>query len=180
MFIGLDDTGNCNGDKLVNRLMIFILLLMLAPLASADMLEGFHEPRPGLVTGGQPDQTQLEAFARSGGTLVIDLRTAGEERGLEEASAVAALGLTYLNLPIDGADDITADNAIALHQALLSATGPVLLHCASGNRVGALLALEAAAAGESRQQALDLAHRAGLGSLEPVVREHLGCAPETC
>ena len=52
--------------------------------------------------------------------------------------------------------------------------GEVLLHCASGNRVGALLALAAVQVdGASPEAALTLGRAAGLKSLEPVVMERL-------
>ena len=78
--------------------------------------------RPDLWAGGQPDRAQLEQFAKDGGTVVIDLRMPDEDRGLDEAKAVAELGLTYVNLPIDSHTGITADNARALHEALAAAS----------------------------------------------------------
>ena len=49
----------------------------------------------------------------------------------------------------------------------------MLLHCASGNRVGALLALAAAEDGASDDAALELGRRAGLGSQVPTVEQVL-------
>ena len=50
----------------------------------------------------------------------------------------------------------------------------MLLHCASGNRVGALLALMAYhEEGVSRRQALDVGRAAGLGALESEVDQRL-------
>lgn len=51
----------------------------------------------------------------------------------------------------------------------------VLTHCAGGNRVGALVALQAAwHQGLPPEQAIALGQRAGLAGLEPRVRELLG------
>ena len=158
--------------------IVLLWALVLPTLAFA--LEGFHQIGPDLRAGGQPDQTTLADFAESGGALVIDLRMPDEDRGLDEAQAVMALGLQYLNLPIDGDDDITTENARALHRALAAANGPVFVHCKTGNRVGALLALDAIAHGQSREQALDLARQAGMDKMEPMVRDRLGCSPEAC
>jgi protein tyrosine phosphatase (PTP) superfamily phosphohydrolase (DUF442 family) len=139
--------------------------------------DGFAEPRPGLFTGGQPDAAALRGFADAGGALVIDLRTGPEARGFDEPALARELGLRYANLPIGGADDLTATNAARLHELLAGADGPVLLHCASGNRVGALLAIDAAEnEGADPATALELGRRAGLGSLEPAVRERLEAA----
>jgi len=48
-----------------------------------------------------------------------------------------------------------------------------LLHCGSGNRVGALLALLKSSQGASDEAALEYGISAGLTGLEPVVRARL-------
>lgn len=54
---------------------------------------------------------------------------------------------------------------------------PLILHCGSGNRAGALLALKAFQIdGMSRDEALELGVKAGLASLRPVVETMLGSA----
>lgn len=163
--------------KSVGRIIVLLGLLMPA-LAFA--LEDFHQIRLDLASGGQPDQAAFAAFAESGGALVIDLRMPEEDRGLDEVEVVTALGLQYLNLPVAGPEDITAENAAALHRALAAASGPVFVHCKSGNRVGALLALDAVTHGQTREQALELARQAGMDRMEPVVRDRLGCSAEAC
>ncbi|WP_052631412.1 prolyl oligopeptidase family serine peptidase [Pseudoxanthomonas suwonensis] len=133
----------------------------------------FAEPRAGLHTGGQPSAQDLARLQAQGVRTVIDLRTPGEDRGFDQAAEARRLGLAYVALPIAGKDDITAANATAL-QALLEQHGDgVLLHCGSGNRVGALLALGAAQGGASHEEALALGRQAGLTSWEPVVVERL-------
>ena len=79
-----------------------------------------------------------------------------------------------------GAGDLTPAN-VALLAAALEGHGEqhrALLHCASGNRAGALLALEQAQQdGLPAAQALALGKAAGLTHLEPAVRKALGLAP---
>lgn len=149
------------------------LLLLLAPLLAQAAEHAPQLLRPGLYAGGQPDEAQLRALAAQGVTTVIDLRGADEARGYAEADITRQLGLRYIALPVTGAQDITPAKAAALQQALDAAQGPVLLHCASGNRVGALLALSAHARGASDEEALAEGHAAGLRSLEPAVRAQL-------
>ncbi|HEY6940685.1 MAG TPA: sulfur transferase domain-containing protein [Dokdonella sp.] len=137
-------------------------------------LSGYAQPRATLQVGGQPTADQLRAFAAGGG-VVIDLRGPDEARGYDEAALARQLGLRYVNVPVEGAADLTPANAQALHAALAAAGGPVLLHCASGNRAGALLALEAARyEGLDADAALALGRSAGMKSLEPAVRDRLG------
>jgi protein tyrosine phosphatase (PTP) superfamily phosphohydrolase (DUF442 family) len=106
------------------------------------------------------------------GGLVISLLSA-DELG-DEAERVAARNLGFLSIPIAGAADLTEDNARKLGEALQAHEGhPVLLHCGSGNRAGALLALEAHyAEGPTVEAAIALGKSAGLTSLEPAVRDH--------
>lgn len=148
-----------------------LLLCLVAPLAPATE---FTRPRAGLHTGGQPTADDLARLQAQGVHTVIDLRGEQEDRGYDEAAEAQRLGLRYIALPIAGKDDITPANAASLHALLERQDGAVLLHCASGNRVGALLALGAARIdGASPQDALALGREAGLKSLEPVVAEQL-------
>ncbi|TXD41145.1 hypothetical protein TR80_018095 [Xanthomonas campestris] len=82
-----------------------------------------------------------------------------------------AVDLRYTTLPIVGPDAVTAENAARLAHAIQQARthGDVLVHCASGNRVGALIALERGRHGDSPAQAIALGRAAGLTTLEPFV-----------
>lgn len=132
------------------------------------------QPRADLFTAGQPTAAQLTELAERGVRHVIDLRGADEPRDFDEVALSHELGLSYLSLPISSGDDLNSMNAHALKRALDAADGPVLLHCASSNRVGALLALMAAQEEHlSDVAALELGVQAGMKSLEPVVRGKL-------
>lgn len=150
-------------------------LLLLALFASADALAAdtsLYQPRPQLITGGQPSAGQLREAAASGVSTVIDLRPSDEARDYDEAALAEQLGLRYVHLPIAGATDITVDNARTLQRLLAQDTGTTLLHCASGNRAGALLAVLAARLeGASTDTALQLGRAAGMRSLEPSARD---------
>ena len=139
-----------------------------ATLPGQAQLPNRAEPLPGITTSGQPDQRALEALADDGFKVVIDLRAAEENRGLDERKAVEALGMTYITLPIAGADGITYENAAALDAILRATAGPVLLHCATGNRAGALLSLRQHLNGASTKDALALGIEAGMTN--PVLR----------
>jgi len=129
-------------------------------------------PVAGITPAGQPDAAALEVFAKNGYAAVIDLRTVGEDRGLDEQAVVEGLGMQYVAMPI-GYEGITFENAGTLDKLLAEYDEPVLLHCGSSNRVGALLALRAARNGASDVEALEIGRRAGLSSLEPSVRQAL-------
>ncbi len=133
---------------------------------------GAVQPVNGITSAGQPDEAAFKVFADSGYAAVIDLRTDGEERGLDEQAVVEELGMAYLSLPI-GSDGISFENARALDKLLSGYDRPVLVHCASANRVGALLALRASMKGADNASAMELGRQGGLTRLEPKVREIL-------
>gem|GEM_PF-208073 len=149
-----------------------------APLpTAAGIPDTFKHPAEGLYTAGQPTAEHLQQAAAAGITAVIDLRQPDEDRGFDETAATAALGLHYVRIPVAGAAGLTAGNAQALHTALAQANGPVLLHCASGNRVGALLALMKAQQGTPVDEALLFGRNAGMTSLEAQTRTLLEQSP---
>lgn len=142
-----------------------------------DAIPNQREPRANLLTGGQPDASAWQALAARGVTTVINLRPDAELGERDEAAEVAATGMEYVSIPVAGAGDITPEKARALSQAIALAKGRVLVHCASSNRVGALLALGAAQEGADAQAALQFGKDAGLAGAEPRVRELLGLPP---
>jgi uncharacterized protein (TIGR01244 family) len=97
-----------------------------------------------LLTGGQPTEEHLQQAKDSGVKVVVNLRTKAEENEYAtEAAKVESLGMKYVHLPIDGkqGDGLNEENARKL--AELVAEKPALVHCTSGERVGALFALKA-------------------------------------
>jgi len=126
----------------------------------------------GVTTAGQPDEASFKVFAEMGYAAVIDLRTAGEDRGLDEPAVVDTLGMDYINLPV-GRDGITFANAKALEDAIASYDAPVLVHCGSANRVGALFALSEYARSKDLERALEAGRAAGLTGMEGTVRKVL-------
>ena len=127
-----------------------------------------------ILVGGQPSINNIRAAQQSGYKTVINLRPKGEFTAWDEATFVRQLGMNYVLIPINDVGDLTPENAHKLDQAL-SATGgkPAIVHCASGNRVGALFALRARKLGSDIETAVEIGKSAGLTGLEPVVRQLL-------
>lgn len=144
---------------------------MVEPPA-AELLPNGRRLDDGLLVGGQPTLEQLRRLRELGVRTVINLRTEGE--GGPTPEEVEALGLDYVRLAVDGAADISEEKARTLDVVLAQVDRPAVLHCGSGNRVGALLALRAYYVdGASPEEALRVGEEAGLTRLEPVVRERL-------
>lgn len=149
-------------------LVLAVTLLPMVAIASDPL--PFAQPRPQLYSAGQPSAAQLQQAAAAGISTVIDLRQPDEDRGFDETAAAERLGLRYVRIPVAGAAGLDAANVRALRSALAQSNGPVLLHCASSNRAGALLALLQAQDGASIEQALEFGRRAGMRSLEAPTR----------
>ena len=172
--------------KLIFLLVIGAVLAACVPERDGDAQTGVYVdvaavaagaspwPVDGLTAAGQPDEVALKAFADAGYVAVVDMRAPEEDRGMaDEPGVVEALGLDYVAFPISGEDAINFDTARQLDALLESYDGPVLVHCASSNRVGALLALRESLRGADKDAAVAYGKGAGLTRLEPRVREVL-------
>jgi uncharacterized protein (TIGR01244 family) len=128
------------------------------------------QPEPGMLSAGQPKPEQIRELAQAGYKTVIDLRPPEEPRGFAEPQAVEAAGLAYVNLPVtlQTLDGATLDRFLA---TMRTAERPVVVHCASANRVGGLyyawLVLEK---GMPAAAALEKAKGAGLRQPELIER----------
>jgi uncharacterized protein (TIGR01244 family) len=131
-------------------------------------------PEPGVVSAGRLKPVDIEPVHDAGIRQVIDLTPDAETPDFDEAAAVRSAGLAYSNLPLAGPDDLTHENVQAFDAMLRNAQRPVLVHCASGNRVGAMAALRAAwAEGRSTEDAIAIGKTWGLKGLEGEVRRRI-------
>lgn len=138
-------------------------LLLGAPLLAQDLvIKNASIPEPGVMAAGLPTEAQIRTLAQEGYKTVIDLMPPEESRGFDEPKAAQEAGLRYVNVPVTlpSLDQATVDKFL---ETMRTAEKPVVVHCASSNRVGALyyawLVLEK---GMSKDQALEKAQAAGL------------------
>lgn len=124
-------------------------------------------PLPGIGAAGQPAASDWTDLAAAGVRTVVDLRAPNEPRGHDEPDAVRAAGIAYVAIPV---------TQMTLHDEQFDAVRtllrdpsrrPIVVHCASSNRVGALL-LPYFALDEQQplDKAIELAIDAGLRSQE--------------
>ena len=134
-----------------------------------------REFAPGLYAAGQPTPRDWPEIAKAGIRTVLNLRPESEHPCFSEAELARAAGLEYLYLPIGSADMLDDERVAAFHALLAShAEGGMLIHCGTGNRAGALVALRAHRyLGAPVEAALAAGRQAGLTGLEPYVRELL-------
>lgn len=134
-------------------------------------------PSPGVVSAGRLKPEDIRPLVDVGIKEVIDLTPDDETPDFNEAHAVRSAGIAYSNLPIRGAADLTRENVIAFDRLVRDAKQPLLVHCASGNRVGAMAALRAAwVESKSEEDAIAIGKTWGLKGLEPQVRERIRSA----
>ena len=156
-----------------------IVLLGLAQAQAAEQpvldLPNERSPQEHRLVSGAIDAEDLGRLRAAGIRHVINLRTLEESKGFDEAQIAAGLGIDYHSIPIKGAESLTQENARKLDELLQQAgEDPTLVHCASGNRVGALIAVrEAWIKGQSVDAAVAEGKRWGLTSLESAVRSKL-------
>lgn len=159
-------------------MVLFGCLLSFSAFAMQGLkaleLSNVRQPSESLITGGQPSQADFKRLADSGVKTIINMRTEDEFDDFDQAAAAKALGITYLTFPISGKTGITKQNAIKLDGVLKQTQGKVLLHCGSGNRVGALLALRAFyVEGKSADEAITDGKAAGMTRLSKKVEKML-------
>ncbi|MBS64337.1 sulfur transferase domain-containing protein [Salinisphaera sp.] len=135
----------------------------------ASNIANAHPLENNVVATGQPSAAQLrEALAGSVRT-VVNLRPAGEFDEFDEAGLVADAGMHYVHIPVAGPDDINDANAHTLDAALADDRRPAIVHCASSNRVGALMAYRARyLQGKNADEALQVGLDAGLNPESPL------------
>jgi len=140
----------------------------------SPVLERFATPVEGIHSGGRISADDLPALRAAGIRHVINLAPAAETPDFDEAGAVREAGMGYDTLPIAGAGDLDRAAVVAFDRLLQAADGPTLVHCGSGNRVGALAALRAAwLHGADEEAAVEEGRRWGLRGLEDEVRGRL-------
>ena len=164
-------------------LSIFVLVLATQSCTPEGNTGEFAEyemynaraPMANLVTGGQPSLADLKMFSDRGVRVVVNLRTKGEFKKFNEKEAVEKLGMTYVSIEIDGSDGITQKNAELLDKALDNLSQPALVHCASSNRVGGLLAYRAfSIQNKIAEDAIAFGRSAGMTSTEKRVKKLIG------
>lgn len=142
-------------------------------MESAPMVKIYNakQPFPGVLVGGQPTQTELAELKSKGYKTIINLRMPDELTAWNESTEVQKLNMNYVAIPVGSAESINRDNSQRLISVLNDqANYPVLVHCASGNRVGALFALDAFYNKKLNiEEALQVGRESGLTKLEQLV-----------
>lgn len=105
---------------------------------SCGTIERLHTFQ-GLFLASQPSADDLRHAKEGGIKTVMSLRPASELKEFDEPALVHELGMEFVNIGFAGPDTLT-DEVIDQARAVLNdpAKRPMMVHCHSGNRVGAI------------------------------------------
>ena len=119
----------------------------------------------GLFLASQPSAADFEQAAKGGIRTVLNIRYDAEQPDMDERAVVLALGLNYIHIPWNGPDELTDEIFDELRAVLNEAERPILFHCGSANRVGAVwMAYRMLEGGLSEDEARAEAKTVGLRS----------------
>ena len=139
-----------------------------------NMFEPYFRPDDNTIVCGALDDEKVAALAAAGVELVLNLQP-DDELNFDERAAVERAGMHYEQLPISGAKDLKQLNILAFDNILRQYHGKkTVLHCGSGNRAGAAVALRAGwLRGRKMDTALERGRSHGLTKLEEEVHNRL-------
>ncbi len=118
------------------------------------------------TTGAQPAESAFSKMAARGFRSYLSLRTAAEGIDLErERSLVDKNGMRYLNIPVISSAPRAEQADEFIRMVKDTSNHPMLIGCASANRVGAFMMIyRVVGQGWSEQKALEESARIGLRS----------------
>ena len=103
-----------------------------------DHIYRWHRLDRRVTTSGQPTEPELAEIAALGVGHVVNLGLHSHERALpDEAAAVAALGMTYVHIPVAFDEPTEADFAAFCDTMADLGDRPVHVHCIVNARVSA-------------------------------------------
>ncbi len=133
----------------------------------------YNRLRPNIATSGPLKEGAVSELKSLGFTTILDLR--GPDEGTDvERKAVEAAGLRYLNIPVTVT--VPPDEQVAEFSRIIEDATyfPLLIHCGSASRVGAMWTLYLVRRGMPVSIAIDEGRTIGLqGDREKAVLNHL-------
>jgi uncharacterized protein (TIGR01244 family) len=166
--------------------LLYVFVIISSPASATDLqvpfgselqnlIKNYNRATPTLATSGTISAGAVKELAEKGFATVIDLRT--ENEGIaEEKKNVESAGMNYINIPVTGAG-INHKQLAAFTKAIENTQVPILVHCASGNRVGALWTTYRLSKGINSKTAFEEGRTAGMKRL---LEEKIRASCQTC
>ena len=112
---------------------------MTTPIDALQGVVNANQALPNVVTAGQPGPEHFRALRAAGVEVVLDTRAPTEPRGFDEPALMRELGFEYVLIPITD-QTLTEETLGRITETMrANADRQVLVHCASGNRIGGAL-----------------------------------------
>ena len=140
----------------------------------ASIFEPYFRPDENTIVCGALDEDKVAVLAAAGVELVFNLQP-DDELSFDEKAAVERAGMHYEQLPISGAADLKQLKILAFDNILRQHHGKkIAMHCGSGNRAGAAIALRAGwLRGRKMDTAMERGRSHGLTKLAEEVHNRL-------
>ena len=138
-------------------------------------IKNYNRATPTLATSGTIGKGGVKELAEKGFATIIDLRTENEGIAEEKKNAKLA-GINYINIPVTGAG-INDKQLATFTKMIESVQRPVLVHCASGNRVGAIWTTYRLSKGIDPKIAFEEGRTAGM---QPFLEEKVRASCHIC
>jgi uncharacterized protein (TIGR01244 family) len=134
-----------------------------APLGdkASSLAVNYTRLKPHIATAGLLKNGAAPALKALGFATIVDLRGPDEGTAAEK-QAVEAAGLRYVNIPVTGGGPTDAQVAEFARVVGDANNAPLLVHCVSANRAGAMWALYRVRQGIPLSVALEEGRTAGL------------------
>lgn len=169
------ETGAKSVAKIVSPPHSIVEGVARAPLTEelSPRVTNYVRVAPYAATAGAITELGFEQINQSGFNLVVDLRIPDDLSFEQEGQIASQLNVRYVSLPF--AENKRVWRNVDRLALLLedSSNYPVLIHCGSGNKAGAMWAFYRARQGVPGHLALKEGMEAGLTKAEPLVRELL-------
>jgi uncharacterized protein (TIGR01244 family) len=120
----------------INIAIVILSLFCVIGFATTDTVPNLQNPRYQIYTAGQPNEEGFQYASKIGVKSVINVLPEKEWLKGEE-QMVTNNNMTYNKFPFDPAD-LNMATIQKFGQLLQSQQKPVLIHCSTGNHVGAL------------------------------------------
>jgi uncharacterized protein (TIGR01244 family) len=130
----------------------------------------------GIYLASQPSAADFRKLRDQGLRTVINLRPESENKAFDEPALMSELGLRYVSIPFAGPEQLTDTVFTRARDMLEWADKPILIHCGTANRVGAIwLARRVLDDGLTYEAALAEAREIGLKApdLESRARDYI-------
>ena len=173
---------------MLKKILITFATIMIANIAVAQNLDHLTEEKQmepfgnmkkapyigNVLYGGQPDEETIKMLKEKGFNMIVSVKYDDEKVPFDERKVAEENGMSFTRIPYfkgsisDSVRNVDDAGIAELSKMLSQATengGKVYLHCQSGQRAAAALgSLLARDYGYSKEQAKDIAAKAGLTS----------------